>query len=665
MDTNNNEMLEQNNMETENVVQEQENVIQTPNVSNADQNNKNNLKAIIIAGIILVILALGIVFATSMFKSDEEKFFELFFKKQAAFSMIDEVKNGQIDTTLEMDFGELAAVSGEELEEDIKIGIELSEVIKDKDSSGEFDIIFNDNDLFTVQFAKTDDVYGVKIKDANEKFIAIKNENLKDTFEKLGMEDTDQVPDKFLTAEDFEKVMKMKPADVNKMLDKYIKVLADSSKGAVEVENNVEMKFGDDEVKTKKYTLSVTEKDLYNILSEILKTLKDDRKNIELVLNDTKAVLKLMEDTGYQVEGISSDDIPSVDDAREALKETYDELSDVPEDYEFDDKEVLMKISVYEYKGEAIATEFTDDFQSIIIKTLLDKNLYVGIVAAEDDEEVAAFVLQGTMNKDELNSEFVVEFEGEKLKLFNIKQKQSNSTKNLVKLDDKNALIINDATEEELAEYAQEFTEGMEKIAEDLQEKLPMEELMNNMSGMVETAPSVEYDDYEYDYDYDNNFVEYTGVLADAQNMYNKIQIGDSKETVIQKLGTPKSDDSYSYLEFMEWNSNIASDVAAVEVIIAEGVVSEKSIVLYSSEYDGVFLGKETNATIANLENVISNVKEGMSLSEVENILGKASYESSIDDDGYIRYTWCDKEEQSVDISFDKNGKVFYIGMVW
>ena len=673
METNNNEILEQNNME--NVVQEQENIIQMQNGDNTSQNNKNNLKVIIIASIIIVLLALGVVFATSMLKSNEEKFFELLFKKQATLSMMNEFKNGQIDTNLEIDIGELAEMSGEKLEEEIRVGLVLSEVIKDKDASGTIDLVFNDDELITVEFAKTNDVYGMKIKDANEKFIAIQNKDLKDVLERFGMEDIEGVPDKFLTAEDFEKVMKMKPADVNKMLNKYIKVLADSSKDAVKVENNVEMKFADNEVKTKKYTLSVTEKNLYDILNEFFKTLKEDKKNIELVLNDTKAVLKLMEEAGYQIEGISSDEIPSVEEACEAIEELSDELLDVPEEYEFDNEEILMRVSVYEYKGKTVATEITDDYQGIIVKTLFDNNVYAGVIALENDEEVAAFVLKGTMNKEKLNAEFIVEYEGEKLKFFDIKQKQSNSTKNLVKLNDKNGLIINTASDEEIQEYAEEFAQGMEKIVEDLQEKIPVDELINNMGSQIIEMPTQDYDD-EYDYNYDDfleydefggydELVEYSGVLADAQSMYSKIQIGDSKASVIQKLGNPVEDNTYSMLEFMEWNSNIVSDMSAVEVVIRDGKVGEKAITLVSSKDSGVLIGKETNTTIDNLDNVINKVKEDMTLKEIENILGKAAYESSVSEYGYVTYTWCDNEEQSVDISFDKNGKAYYIGIVF
>ncbi|MBO5178839.1 MAG: hypothetical protein J6B87_00615 [Clostridia bacterium] len=679
METNNNEMLEQNNMENENVVQEQNDVIQNETNNNTEQNNKNNLKILLAIFAILLVLVLGFVFAGSMFKSNEAKFFDLLLKKQAAVSLFEEVKNGQFDTTLEMDLSEMAESMGKEFDEKVKLELGISEVIKNKDSSGEIEFIFNDDSLITLDFAKTDDVYGVKVKDVTEKFIALQNKDLKDAFEKFEI-DTDEIPDKFLTEEDFRKVMKTKASDINKMLNKYVKVLADNSKDAVKVEKNAEMKFGDEKLKTKKYTLSITEKEMYNIMTSMLEVLKEDEKNIKLLLDDAKSIIELMEDNDYQLDGISSDGIPDVEEVCEAIEEMYNDLKEVPEDYEFDDEEVIIKISVYEHKGKAIATEFEVEDEKLVIKTLVDKDLYIGLEVEEDGDEMVAFILKGTMDKNELDAEFIIKADNQKLELFNIKQKQSSTTKNLVKLDEKNALIANDADKDDLEEYAEEFMEGMEKITEDLQEKLPIEGLMDSMNGMVE-VPSMGNEDYNFDEDYDidpdftytpsyqtnwnDDVVVKEGVLADAQTMYNKIQIGESKESVIQKLGTPAADDTYSMLEFIEWDSNIATDMAAIEVILQDGKVVEKSISLYSSKYAGVLLGKETNATIENLENVISNIKEGMTLAEVEKVLGKTGYESSVDDEGIKTYTWCDKMEQTVDISFDEEGKVYYVGMIW
>lgn len=665
MNTNENEMLEQNNMENENVVQDQNNVIQSETLENNEQKNRNNFKILIIVFGILLVLALGAVLAFSMFKSDEQKFYDLLFKKQAIASLVNDIKDGQVDTSFEVDLKEVANAFDGELEEDLSLGMDISQVFKENDTSGKIGIIFNDEELINLEYAKTGDLYALRVEDTNEKYIGIKNENLQEVFEKFGVENADELPDKILTQEDFKKVMKLKPADLNKMLDKYIKVLAKGSKGAVKVENEVELEIGAEKVKTKKYTLTLTEETIVNILEPLLTTLKNDKKNFELVLNDVEAVLELMEENNYPVRdmyNISSNDVPTADEVCDVIDELYQNFKENKKEMEIDKENVMLELSVYEYKGQTVATEISNDEIRTIFMSLVDKDVFIGIVFEEDGEIESKFAFEGNKKNDKLELDCIMLDDEREVKLFTIKEEKSNSTKKIEKLNDENTLIINDATEEEVAEYAQEFAEGIEKIAENLQEKLPMDEFMNDMSNITEMPD--EDDEWEtLDYIYENPQVE--GVLADAQSMYNKISIGDSRADVVAKVGQPTESSVYSDSEFLDWNSNLVNDMVAVSVHIYDGKVCEKTIELFSDKYEGVYLGKESNATIEDLNDATKNIKEGMTYQEVENILGKPAFESRKNDSGYLEYTWTDKMEQSVGITFDKNGKLFLIGFIW
>lgn len=467
MEPNNNEMLNLNSMESQNVVQNQNN--------DFEKKNHNNLKIIIIALIVLLVLAFGIVFAGSLFKSDEEKFYELLIKKQALASMFEEMKDGQRETQIKVDVNDIAETVGEEIDTKLKIGLNLTEVKKKEDFSGNIELVLNNEDIIALEYAKTDDLFGAKVTDMTEDFIGFENKDLQEMFENLDIPDADELPNKILMPEDFEKVTKIKKSDANKMLDKYIKVLANNSKDAVEVEKNVEVKINKEKVKTNKYTLALTEKDSFEISKAVLETLKDDEKNIKLVMDNYKAILELMEENNYPVEdmyGMTSEELPDVDEIIEMIEKEYEYMLEMAEDYDFDDERIVAEISVYEFKGKTIATEIEVDDEKIIFKSFSDKEVYVGLIVEEDDDEMFEIAFKGTVEKDELDANFVVEIEGEKLELFTLEHKQTTSTKNLIKLNDKNMLLLNDADEDELEEYVEEFTKNAEKWAEDLEKSL-------------------------------------------------------------------------------------------------------------------------------------------------------------------------------------------------
>lgn len=707
METNNNEVLEKENVQNENVVN-------TPNDGVQKSSNKNNLIIVISIFVVIAVIAGAVTLGMILFKSEEKKAVESITEKQAIVKMGEEIfdnaeklakKYEQINTTVEIDVNELAETFGEDIGEELLLAFKLENATKKDDVSGKVGIEINKDSLATIEFAKTDEIYGIRIKGTNEKFIAIENKDLQKMFEKFDIPDADMMPNKILTSKDFEKVKK---ADYEKILNKYLDTVAKSLEGKVTTENNVELKIGDSELKTKKRTIKLTEKAAADMLMAILEELKDDEKNVKLVMNDVKSVLELMEDNGYPVEdmyGITSKDLPEPKDIMEEIKSAYEEYKELYDETEFDDKEEALTISTYEYKGQTIATEFSvETGEKLVFKSFNGKDEFIiSLEAFEDDEALGAFRLEGKKDDKEIDVEFVIESDenydgkleevvkvvadgkkdgdnweadifieadGMKVKLFKIKQEFIKKADNFIKLDKKNALIVNNASKEDIEEYVEECSENAEEMMEELMEKFPF--LVQ--SGNVSTTPSYDYDDYDYDYDYDysvpvynynNNVEQKIGLLSQAQAMYNKIDMDDTKAEVIQKLGNPDDTRKYDTSEFLTWNLDSNEYVELIEVHLYNGKVSEKNINLRSSEYDGILLGKELGTQLEDLDIAVLKVKEGMTLAEVKTILGNSCFESSKNEFGQTEYRWHDKKELHVDITFDENEKVLYVGFVW
>ena len=102
-----------------------------------------------------------------------------------------------------------------------------------------------------------------------------------------------------------------------------------------------------------------------------------------------------------------------------------------------------------------------------------------------------------------------------------------------------------------------------------------------------------------------------------------------------------------------------------IDVTIEDGKVFNKGISIYSSSVNGIAIGKELGTTIDDLKSEKSKLKEGMTLQEVNQVLGNAGFESNRSENGYFDYTYYDKKEQNIQISFDDDGIVWYVGLVY
>lgn len=463
----------QNNMNTLNDLQ-QENIYMNYSDNSAEPpKKKNGLKnLLLILLIITVFISIG-VFAKNAFMSDEDRFFDLLLNKQSILDFSKQLqekntKNEQVNTTVKVDVDDIMKKLDNEMDMDLDIKLDIETVNKAKANSGTIGLNVNNEDIITFDYAQTGEIVGVKVKGMTEKFIAIENKDLPELFEKFGAYDVSEASNKILTEKDFKDVIKMDEADYIRIANKYKKVLNKAISEKVTVEKNVELTINDNEIKTQKYTLKLTEKDMYNIVVAMIETLKDDKENIKMVLNDMKAVLEVMAENGYE----ESIELPSASEVCEALEEVYEELKDENVE-DLDDEIAILEISLYEYKGKNIVTEFIVNEQvSFMLKCLSDKEVFISFEMEELESKTSfRFVLEGTNTKEEmdLTGNLVVKqgLMAIKVNIFTIEQKTiKKSEKDIVNLNKENSLILNDATEEELEDLATEITKWAEEFVE-------------------------------------------------------------------------------------------------------------------------------------------------------------------------------------------------------
>ena len=173
--------------------------------------------------------------------------------------------------------------------------------------------------------------------------------------------------------------------------------------------------------------------------------------------------------------------------------------------------------------------------------------------------------------------------------------------------------------------------------------------------------------------------------LKEAKKIYNTVELGDSKEEIIVLLGEPDDTEEhefegeetikmiYSLKDIIKGKNDAFYEEYdelfeyGVVMTLKEGKLVEKSIDLFTDDLLGVFLGKELNTQLSDLNDFVDKLEEGMTFEEVEEILGKTYFEFYTENNEVeieTGFTWYDLKENYLDIYFDENNRVLSISDV-
>lgn len=141
-----------------------------------------------------------------------------------------------------------------------------------------------------------------------------------------------------------------------------------------------------------------------------------------------------------------------------------------------------------------------------------------------------------------------------------------------------------------------------------------------------------------------------------AKDMYSKIEISDTREEVIKKLGEPDEIND-RYAEVLVWY-DYDEELLEVAIDKSSNKVNHKRMGDFSS-----MEGLDAEKVLDDLETEISKVQTGMNLEEVKAILGDSMFQYEQIGLDRVTYTWVDKRGQHVQIAFS-NGLVYYVGLI-
>lgn len=236
---------------------------------------------------IVVILLLGfavfgtLYFATDIFKSDKE----LFYKYANQISLKDfvdlESYNNYLKRIESVPHSNESSVTINLMNQQETINYSAYSEPQNKKATSKITINRDNEDLLTINYLRDNDLYGLQFVDIINQYIVLKNDNLKEFASKLGLGNSDIIPNNIESNKLSEKINYEELNSVyNKYLNIIIEEIPEESYSKIEKEN---ITVGDVSLEASGYQINLSSADLQNIRIKILETAQNDEQVFNLI----------------------------------------------------------------------------------------------------------------------------------------------------------------------------------------------------------------------------------------------------------------------------------------------------------------------------------------------------------------------------------------------
>lgn len=248
---------------------------------------KKTLMIIIIILLIIIGVAAFIFFKTDYFKTNQQVFWKYAVENKEITKVfnnenIDEVKNKKMTSpyTINSDFSIKT--------ESNNYKINASTNAKDSNNTlTKVNFSKNDSNIIDFNLVKQSNLVGFKMDELANGYITLKNSNLKELAQNIGIEDTKKIPDNINWATYID-VLEISDEDVDYITNKYVSLIAHSTglknyskeQSGIKIDNQIHAATG--------YTLTLTENESKQILSEVFYALSEDSRTLNLVTSKMK-----------------------------------------------------------------------------------------------------------------------------------------------------------------------------------------------------------------------------------------------------------------------------------------------------------------------------------------------------------------------------------------
>lgn len=345
---------------------------------------KKRILIIVLSIITVLILIIGGVliylnFATDVLKSPDELFYKYIYQNGSIANVFDTNLINRyyqrIDNNPYNGSGELTIKTGnsdgsqsdteqfDNLINNVKLSYTTKSNLPEKKQETEATIAYNDQEQFKFNVVQDNNSYGIKSDEVVYKYLSLKNERLREVYEKLGVENTERIPNQFNRI-DYNIYKNMSAEDKSRILSTYQNVLNKNIlSNHYTKQSSVSLNLNGQNVVANAYSLTLTEEELSSLKIRFLETLMTD----ELTLKYIVQFLQL--DASYSV------------NIKQMLQEKIDELK-----REQVDASNIIRITVYESDMQLLTTTIeTTEYNYAINNNVSETNQKVTIVKKSKD----------------------------------------------------------------------------------------------------------------------------------------------------------------------------------------------------------------------------------------------------------------------------------------
>lgn len=467
---------------------------------------KKRILIIVLSIITVLILIIGGVLiylnvATDAFKSPDELFYKYLYQNGSIVDVFDtdlldryyqRIENNAYNGTGEItiktgmnDNSESDTKEFDTLMNNLKLSYTTKSNLAEKKQETEATIAYNDQEQFKFSVVQDNNNYGIKSDEVVYKYLKLKNENLRDIYTKLGVQDLESIPNQFNKI-DYNIYKNMNAQDKATILSTYQNVL---NKGILSnhytKQAKVNLNFNGQSVVANAYSLTLTEEEISSLKISLLETLMTDELTLKYLVQflqlDSSYTVQIKQSIQEEIDNLKREQIEKNENVRITVYESNMQL--LTTIVETPEANYTLNNNVSETNQKVTIVKQSNDGNNINTTVTLERNTSDSSnsfkmeqisTTGETTTDRNAITVNLNGNVDTGNLELNVKLEnliGNKLNEINYTDKKEfSSSVDIEGLNDDNSVSLNDMTLEEINSLYKSIVERIQYL---YNEKLP------------------------------------------------------------------------------------------------------------------------------------------------------------------------------------------------
>lgn len=467
---------------------------------------KKRILIIVLSIITVLILIIGGVLiylnvATDAFKSPDELFYKYLYQNGSIADVFDtdlldryyqrienNAYNGTGEVTIKTGMNDNSESDTKEFDtlmNNLKLSYTTKSNLAEKKQETEATIAYNDQEQFKFSVVQDNNNYGIKSDEVVYKYLKLKNENLRDIYTKLGVQDLESIPNQFNKI-DYNIYKNMNAQDKATILSTYQNVL---NKGILSnhytKQAKVNLNFNGQSVVANAYSLTLTEEEISSLKISLLETLMTDELTLKYLVQflqlDSSYTVQIKQSIQEEIDNLKREQIENNENVRITVYESNMQL--LTTIVETPEANYTINNNVSETNQKVTIVKQSNDGNNINTTVTLERNTSDSSnsfkmeqisTTGETTTDRNAITVNLNGNVDTGNLELNVKLEnliGNKLNEINYTDKKEfSSGVEIDGLNDDNSVSLNDMTLEEINSLYKSIVERIQYL---YNEKLP------------------------------------------------------------------------------------------------------------------------------------------------------------------------------------------------